>query len=203
MRPDVERELIRRCQRGDKRFYGPLVQAYESAGLCFAVAILGTVQDARDALTEAFTTTFRSLERFEAHTRFDLWFFRVLRSHCVEVLLRPQRRGATTSVADDAGATSTGADASLQRPPERRASHACFRHALGCIGQDHREILILKEMLGFRYGEIAEILAIPEEAVVERLFLARLAFRQALDAMGAGPPWSAIASPPGGGGAEG
>ena len=54
LQPNLERELIRKCKGGDARFYEPLVRAYEPPGLRLAVAMLGNMEDARDALQDAF-----------------------------------------------------------------------------------------------------------------------------------------------------
>jgi RNA polymerase sigma-70 factor, ECF subfamily len=184
LKPEVERELIRRCQRGEARFYEPLVRAYEPAGFGFAVAMLGEVRDARDALTEAFSRTFRSLHAVDSRRPFELWFFRVLRIRCREVLLGRRKSSPAESSAGDPEGMAAG-DPRPWHPGERSVVQASLRWALGRIGEDHREVLVLKELHGFRYGEIAEILAIPEEGVVGRLLHARRSLREALEATGA------------------
>jgi RNA polymerase sigma-70 factor (ECF subfamily) len=76
--------------------------------------------------------------------------------------------------------------------PERRRERAWAREvlweALERIGDEHREILVLKELQGFRYGEIAAILDIPEGTVASRLYHARRALKEALEEMGAEYP---------------
>ena len=76
--------------------------------------------------------------------------------------------------------------------PERRRERAQAREviwaALERIGEEHREILALKELQGFRYGEIAAILEIPEGTVASRLYHARRALKEALMEMGAEYP---------------
>ena len=54
VQPEVERELVVKCQGGDARFYEPLVRAYEPSGMRVALGMMGNADDARDALQEAF-----------------------------------------------------------------------------------------------------------------------------------------------------
>jgi RNA polymerase sigma-70 factor (ECF subfamily) len=79
--------------------------------------------------------------------------------------------------------------ADAERGPERARQRTAAREllwsALERIGDEHREILVLKELQGFRYNEIAKILEIPEGTVASRLFHARRALKDALDEMGA------------------
>jgi RNA polymerase sigma-70 factor (ECF subfamily) len=68
---------------------------------------------------------------------------------------------------------------------ERAKAREVIWEALEHIGDEHREILILKELQGFRYGEIAAILEIPEGTVASRLYHARRALKEALEEIGA------------------
>jgi RNA polymerase sigma-70 factor (ECF subfamily) len=74
---------------------------------------------------------------------------------------------------------------SPERIRQRSAARELLWRALEKVGEDHREILVLKELQGFRYNEIARILEIPEGTVASRLFHARRALKDALDEMGA------------------
>lgn len=78
------------------------------------------------------------------------------------------------------------ADKSPERNRERAAARDLLWRALERIGEEHREVLVLKELQGFRYNEIARILDIPEGTVASRLFHARRALKEALEEMGAG-----------------
>ena len=79
--------------------------------------------------------------------------------------------------------------ADSEKGPERVRQRAAARDllwsALERVGDEHREILVLKELQGFRYNEIAQILDIPEGTVASRLFHARRALKDALEEMGA------------------
>lgn len=188
MQPDIERELIRKCKAGDARFYEPLVRAYEPSGLRLAVAMLGNMEDARDALQEAFVKTYEALHRFDVSRSFGPWFFQILRNHCRDMLRSRQARFKLEVLDERLELRPGDADRSPERDHQRSVARDLLWQALERIGEEHREVLVLKELQGFRYNEIAKILDIPEGTVASRLFHARRALKEALEEMGAGFP---------------
>ncbi len=77
---------------GDPRSYEPLVRAYEGPGLRLAVGMLGSVDEARDALQDAFIKAWKSLHRFDVTRPFGPWFFQILRNQCRDVIRSRQSR---------------------------------------------------------------------------------------------------------------
>jgi RNA polymerase sigma-70 factor (ECF subfamily) len=184
LQPELERELVRKCKAGDTRFYEPLVRAYEPAGLRLAAAMMGNMEDAQDALQEAFIKTYDTLHRFDLRRPFGPWFFQILRNQCRDMLRsrKAKFRMEFHEMGFDEMLEHHPADP--ERGPERlrqrNDARAVLWRGLERIGEEHREILVLKELEGFRYGEIAQILEIPEGTVASRLFHARHALREAL-----------------------
>ena len=184
MQPEVERELIVKCRGGDARFYEPLVRAYEPSGMRIALGMMGNPDDARDALQDAFVKAWGNLARFDVGRPFGPWFFQILRNHCRD-LLRSRTSRFRVEVLDESVAShATDAEAGPERGRERTAAKELLWRGLERIGPDHREILVLKELEGLRYPEIAAILDIPAGTVASRLFHARHALRDALEEMG-------------------
>jgi RNA polymerase sigma-70 factor (ECF subfamily) len=185
LQPELERELIRKCKAGDARFYEPLVRTYEPSGLRLAVAMLGNLEDARDALQDAFVKAYDALHRFDLRRPFGPWFFQILRNQCRDMLRSRQARFKVEALDERLELRPADAERGPERVRQRSAARELLWRALERIGEEHREILVLKELQGFRYNEIANILEIPEGTVASRLFHARRALKQALDAMGA------------------
>lgn len=183
MLPEVERELIRKCQSGGPQFYEPLVRAYEGPGIRLAMGMLGNQEDARDALQEAFIKAYKSLNRFDTKRLFGPWFFQILRNQCRDMLRSRQSRGKVETRDERLEFRPEDLNRGPERIYQRKAAKALLWEALAKIGEDHREILVLKELEGFRYGEIASILDIPEGTVASRLYHARSALKEALLAM--------------------
>lgn len=184
----VERELIRKCREGAPGFYEPLVRAYEGRALRAATAILGDREAARDAVQEAFVRAYRSLDGYDVSRPFEPWFFRILRNRCRDVVrsreARRERRRRVEEELSSRGAAHGDARSDAARRDLRRTVH----RALDRVTREEREILVLKDMEGFTYGEIAEILGIPQGTVASRLFHARRALRAVLEEMGVGAP---------------
>lgn len=183
--PAVERELILKCRSGDTRFFEPLVRAYEPAALRVATGILGHPDEARDGVQEAFIKAWQALPRFDVKRRFGPWFFQILRNHCRD-MIRGRKSRANYEVTDERlEARPAGEDAHPERRRERAAARELVQEGLRRLGAEHREILVLKEIQGFRYAEIAEILDIPEGTVASRLYHARRELKDALTDLGA------------------
>jgi len=81
-----------------------------------------------------------------------------------------------------------GAASSPERDRARNEARELVWHGLGSIGPEHREILVLKELEGFRYSEIAEVLNIPDGTVASRLYHARRSLKNALESIAAPHP---------------
>jgi RNA polymerase sigma-70 factor (ECF subfamily) len=186
--PEVERELIRKCRAGNSRFYEPLVRAYEQPGLRVALGMLGNLEDAKDALQNAFVKAFEALARFDLKRPFGPWFFQILRNQCRDQLRSRKARFRLESLDERLELRPAGPEAGPERRRERAQARELIWEALEHIGEEHREILILKELQGFRYGEIATILEIPEGTVASRLYHARRALKEVLVEMGAEYP---------------
>jgi RNA polymerase sigma-70 factor (ECF subfamily) len=182
----LERELIRKCKAGQSRFYEPLVRAYEPAGLRLAVAMMGNVDDAKDALQMAFIKTYDTLPRFDLRRPFGPWFFQILRNQCRDLLRSRKAKFKVEALDERLDERPADAEGGPERAREKGAARELLWNGLGRIGEEHREILVLKELEGFRYTEIAQILEIPEGTVASRLYHARRALKDALVGLGAG-----------------
>ncbi|GMR11856.1 MAG: RNA polymerase sigma factor RpoE [Gemmatimonadota bacterium] len=185
MQPEVERELILKCRSGGAQFYEPLVRAYEASGLRLAIGMLGNTDDAEDALQEAFVKAYSSLGKFDVKRPFGPWFFQILRNQCRDMIRSRQAKGKLEVRDERLEFRPADFEDGPERAHQRRAASEMLRDGLARIGEEHREVLVLKELQGFRYAEIARILDLPEGTVASRLYHARNALRGALEEMGA------------------
>lgn len=184
LEPDVEKELIRKCRAGDVRFYEPLVRAYEGPGMRLATGMMGNLDDARDAVQEAFVKVFHNLARFDLKRPFGPWFYQILRNQCRDMLRSRQARFRVETVDERLELRPADPELGPERARQRAAAKELLWRGLEHVGPEHREVLVLKELQGLRYNEIAEILDIPEGTVASRLFHARRALKQALEELG-------------------
>ena len=180
MQSDLERELIRKCRAGNARFYEPLVRAYEPSGMRLAFVLMGNTDDAQDALQEAFIKTYQSLHQFDLDQSFSPWFFQILRNQCRDMLRGRKAEFKFEKLDQRFDLCSTDSERGPERILERKAAAEKLWRGLEQISEEHREILVLKEIQDFYYTEIASILDIPEGTVASRLYHARRALREAL-----------------------
>ena len=179
----LEAELIRKCLAGDQRFYEPLVRAYEPVAHRVALGILGDPDAAADAVQQSFIKAYDALGRFDLDRRFKPWFFQILRNQCRDELRRRKAGFAVTRMDAVMAQQLPGGD-DPERDHRRAEARAILWEALGLLSVDHREVLVLKEIQGLSYEEIAEAQGIPEGTVASRLFHARRALKEALEKMG-------------------
>ncbi len=184
MQPELERELVKKCRAGNARFYEPLVRAYEPTGLRLAIAMMGNREDAQDALQEAFVKTYDTLDRFDVRKPFGPWFFQILRNQCRDMLRSRKAKFRVESIDERLESRPADPERGPERSRQRNAARELLWRGLERIGEEHREVLVLKELQGFRYAEIAQILEIPEGTVASRLFHARHALHAALTELG-------------------
>jgi RNA polymerase sigma-70 factor, ECF subfamily len=182
MNTTQEWDLIRRCRRGSTAAFEPLVRGHEPGALALAEALLGDADEAADAVQEAFVRAYRALRRVREGSAFGPWFRAILRNHCLDRLRAPHRRRASWSeeTVDALAWSEPDALAELEREELARA----VRDALTALSAEHREVLVLKEMEGLDYAEIAEAAGIPAGTVASRLYHARAALKAILVARG-------------------
>jgi RNA polymerase sigma-70 factor, ECF subfamily len=177
-----EWETILRCRRGSAADFEPLVRRYEGRALAVAEGYLGDADDAADAVQEAFVKAFRTLDRLQEGSGFGPWFRTILRNHCLDRLRSPRRRDErwTERTVD----RTVWSEAEGAGGVEREQLSAAVRSALAALSPEHRAILVLREMEGLGYAEIAAATGIPAGTVASRLHHARAALREVLVSRG-------------------
>jgi len=182
VRAPSEWELVLRCRAGSTAAYGLLVERYQDRALALAGALLQDADDAADAVQEAFIRAYRTLGRLREGSAFGPWFMAILRNHCLDRLRGPNRRRARWEAGelDRERWSEPSAPATL----EREALAAAVRDALGALSPEHRTVLVLKELEGLSYAQIAETLGIQPGTVASRLHHARAALRKVLNDRG-------------------
>ena len=198
--PDIE--LVDRARGGDPEAFRELVVRHQRR--VYAVA-LGIVKDrdlAWDVSQEAFLRVHQHLSEFRDESSFSTWIHRITGRVAIDVLRkeRPSRRSDLADVPEpvlqDAapGVLSTALGTDPQETMLRRELSGRITEALGQLPDLHRTILVLREMDGLSYEELADRLSIPRGTVMSRLFHARkkmqalLAGYAGIDAPGSGDP---------------
>ncbi len=179
---DADRALVERVQDGDRDAFRVLVERYQKRVYALARSVLKDSEEAADVTQEAFIKAFRSLASFKGEAGFYTWIYRITNNLCIDFLRR--HGGSETVPYDDAlpdtpageapaAVLSTRLGTNPQRSVLRRELADKLEDALGQLPEKHRVILILREVDGLSYEELAETLEIPKGTVMSRLFHAR------------------------------
>lgn len=176
MTREEERALLQRAQRGDGAAFEEIVRANEAAVYHLALRRLGSREDAEDAAQEVFLKAYTSLQSFRGESKLSVWLYRITNNVCIDAL---RRRKETVSLSvEDAD----GEAAELEVPDERfdpaiLAERSDLREQVGkaleMLPPDAREILLLRELGGQSYDEIAAALELDLGTVKSRIFRAR------------------------------
>ena len=180
MTRDEEARVIRAVLEGDTDRFEELVHAHEKGIYNLCLRMLGDEQDALDAAQEAFFKAFRSLSSFRGDSRFSTWLYRLASNVCLDMLRR--RPGTPTLSLDDDESPLFLADSSPSphEAVERWEIRRTVRAALAALPEDFRQIIVLRDVNGFSYEEIADITGLGTGTVKSRLFRARKKLASAL-----------------------
>ncbi|MGN1001692.1 MAG: RNA polymerase sigma factor [Oscillospiraceae bacterium] len=174
---EEERKLIARAASGHADAFEALVTEHEKFVYNVALKALGNQQDAEDAAQEVFLRAWTALPSFRGESKFSVWLYRMTSNVCIDMLRR--RRGDTVSLStedEEGGETEIQiADErfSAQKILEQKELQQAVREGLEALPENYRRILVLRELGGRSYEEIAQMLSLDIGTVKSRLFRAR------------------------------
>ncbi len=178
-----EEGLIRAAREGDLRAFNQLVLNYQSLAYSVAYHILGSADAAADATQDSFLKAYRSLERFHGGS-FKAWLTRVVTNTCYDQLRSRRRRPAHSL--DELEVAPEWAPWLIDRA-ERPAEYAerqelsrAIRRGIQALVEDQRTVIVLSDVEGFSYEEIAQVTGMPMGTVKSRLSRARAHLRDFL-----------------------
>ncbi|MCU0493003.1 MAG: sigma-70 family RNA polymerase sigma factor [Chloroflexaceae bacterium] len=184
---DEELRLVAAGQRGDVESFNQLVRLYEGRVYNLCYRMVGDAESAADAAQDAFFAAYRNLKSFRGGS-FRSWLLRIASNTCYDVL-RARKRRPTTSLdaAFDSDDESSGFD-----PPDpgespidtalRQELSAAIQHGLAGLPDDQRIVLVLCDIQGMAYDEIADITGTNIGTVKSRLSRGRARLRDYLKA---------------------
>ncbi|MEZ6189309.1 MAG: sigma-70 family RNA polymerase sigma factor [Planctomycetota bacterium] len=172
---DDEAEWIQRARAGDREAFARLVEVHREVAYRTAFWILRDADDAMDVTQEAFLRAYRSLNRFAERSSFRTWLRRIATNAALD---RRQRRLREPELPEDLEPAARGPSAS-----ERLAqaeTRALVREAIDALPPASRAAVVLRDVHGLSYAEIAETLKIPKGTVMSRIHKGRQILRRRL-----------------------
>jgi RNA polymerase sigma-70 factor (ECF subfamily) len=184
---EEDRELIVRAQKGDQAAFRRLVERHQRRAFAIAMGLVRDENDARELVQDAFLRVYRSLNSFQGGSSFFTWLYRIVTNLAIDLMRKPGRRDTELHEAQAAADEPTefplvsridGAD-----PLDvirRREIAVRIQAALDALPPYHRGVILMREVEGMSYEEMAEAMGVSKGTIMSRLFHARQKLQRAL-----------------------
>jgi RNA polymerase sigma-70 factor (ECF subfamily) len=170
-------ELLDRFRAGDGTAFDEIVTRHERRVFAIAIRICRHHEDARDVTQDVFVTALRTLRGFRGDAQLSTWLHRVTVNAALDLVRRRSRReGPSVDEMEDAPAEEPGPEAEAIGSVRAHEVH----RALGRLAPDQRAVIVLHDLQGLDYAEVAAALEVPVGTVKSRLHRARLALAKEL-----------------------
>ncbi|MCC6876103.1 MAG: sigma-70 family RNA polymerase sigma factor [Sandaracinaceae bacterium] len=185
-----DRELVGRVQEGSQEAFRTLFERYHRR--CYAVAygVVKNKQDAMDVVQDAFVKVHRHIGAFQGTSSFYTWLYRIIMNLAIDhVRRRRNARGLeyddsvardSTEIAGDGTLMPRILDGNPAKTVVRQELLGKIQAALDELPEYHRAVILLREVEGMSYEEMAQVLEVPKGTIMSRLFHARKKMQQAL-----------------------
>jgi RNA polymerase sigma-70 factor (ECF subfamily) len=172
--------LIAATLAGDTAAFGRLVGLYQDRLYNSLLRVLGSPEDARDLTQDAFVQAYVKLKSFRGSSAFYTWLYRIAFNLAMSHTRRSHKMASLDGVKTNWGNEPMDGQPAPDAEYLRREQVELVHAGLAALSMDYRRILVLREIEGCRYEEIAEILELPIGTVRSRLFRARMQLRDYL-----------------------
>jgi RNA polymerase sigma-70 factor (ECF subfamily) len=185
-----DHDLVQRVQAGDTAAFRALFDKYHRRAFAVAMGVVKNQDDALDAVQEAFVKVHKNIHKFQGSSSFYTWLYRIVMNVSIDHVRRTSRRKSLdfderalheeSEVAGDGALVPSVADANPGNAALRRELGGAIHAALQELPEHHRAVIVLREIEGMSYEEMAETLGVPKGTVMSRLFHARKKMQAAL-----------------------
>jgi RNA polymerase sigma-70 factor (ECF subfamily) len=174
--------LVAAAQGGDREALDRLLRRHQDQVYALARRLTGNHTDALDATQEALVAIVRGLPRFDGRSAFSTWVYRVATNACLDELRRRSRRSADPlpEVEDPSWQPPGHAASGRSDPSGPVADRIDIDRALATLPTDFRAPVVLRDLCGLDYAEIAEVLDIPPGTVRSRIARGRAALARSM-----------------------
>lgn len=181
----TEHTLIQKAKQGDQEAFAQLMEQYQKPIYNLTLRMTGKPEDAEELAQTAFLNAWIGLARFQEESSFFTWLYRLATNACIDFIRHEKRRYAvlhTVSLDEEDNPAAQLPDS--RYAPEAKALEGDLREtiaaALQSLSHEHREILVMRELDGLTYQEIAGIMELEMGTVKSRIARARLSLRNIL-----------------------
>jgi len=181
-----EKSLLIKAKSGDIEAFEQLIEAYEKKVFNIALRMIGNYDDANDIAQEVFIRVYKSLGGFKEQSAFSTWIYRITTNVCLDELRKRKNKKVVYIDEDlkgDDGEIKRQFEATEPTPEmvaEKNYVKQVVNDAIQKLSEEHRTVIILRDINGFSYEEIAKITKCPEGTVKSRINRARQALKDIL-----------------------
>ena len=183
-----EADLIRRLQQRGEYAFVLCVRTYQDKVYGLIYRMLGNHAEAQDVAQEVFVTVFKSIDSFRGESKLSTWLYRISANHCKNRIKYLRRRAHKTTTELDAqaeralqnnsGSTLGEGQAGPAEVLEGAQLEQIVQRAIGKLEEEHRLLLLLRDVEEMSYEEIMQVTGLPEGTVKSRLHRARQALKE-------------------------
>jgi RNA polymerase sigma-70 factor (ECF subfamily) len=166
--PQPDPGVLRKAQRGDERAFSIIVRAYQAPVFNYVLRLVGDRALAEDLTQEVFLRVYQGLPRFSLRSKFTTWLFQVTKNRVLDELRAVERRPRAVVELEDVPSLEV-----LDAPFERIEAIDAVWRAIEDLNPDLKSALLLRDVVGLSYGEIADSLEITLATVKWRIYKAR------------------------------
>jgi RNA polymerase sigma-70 factor (ECF subfamily) len=186
--PDLA--VLRKAQKGDERAFSILVRSYETPVFNYVLRLVGDRALAEDLTQEVFLRVYQGLPKFSLRCRFTTWLFQVTKNRVLDELRALERRPRAVVALEDAPPFEV-----LDAPAERIEAMDAVWRGINGLNVDLKMALLLRDVVGLSYTEIADSLEITLATVKWRIYKAREEVQLSLAREGIGYPGASSGQP--------
>lgn len=184
---DADRPLVEEAAAGSREAFDELVRRHQAEMYTLARVLTSGDDESEDLVQETFVRAYRAIARFRGDSTFATWLHRIALNVIKSYLARRGRRPAKASLGDGSDGAAAGNSADLDSLPSNEdlesavTTRQAIDRALACLSDELRELVVLRDIQGLEYREIATITGLPIGTVESRVFRARQRLRPLLE----------------------
>lgn len=181
-----ERNLLEKAKNGDVLAFEKLITEYQKKVFNIAFRMVGNYDDASELTQEVFIRVFKSLKNFKEQSLFSTWIYKITTNVCLDEIRKRKKRKAVyldEEIKLDENEVKRQIEDDKPTPEmiaEKNEISKAVNDAIESLSEEHRTVIVLRDLQGFSYEEIAKITSCPEGTVKSRINRARQALKEIL-----------------------
>ncbi|MDD2481440.1 MAG: sigma-70 family RNA polymerase sigma factor [Lutispora sp.] len=183
---EMEKLLVAKSKKGNLDAFEELISAYERKAYNIAYRMMGNEEDAKDMAQEAFIKIYKSIQNFREESSFSTWLYRIVTNVCLDELRKRKKDKLVPlelSIETEKGTAIVELSAERETPEdiyERVEKRHLIQNAISSLGEDYKTVIILRDIQGFGYEEIATMLNCSLGTIKSRINRARNLLKEKL-----------------------